>query len=202
MREYYEKEYNEAEFEADMQRNNRLRFCFPDEINGKKILSIGSGPGVDIQFLTPGNEIHAMDISRKALDVAQASGYIVHQFDLNANTPFPFEDGYFDIVVATDILEHIFDPLRVMLELRRVLNDKGEALLSVPNHFYFSRRVAMLFGKGIVLPFHNSNEWDYFHIRFFTLKEWEKFLDKSGQVWIARKREAIRQFLPDTLWIT
>ena len=36
-------------------------------------------------------------------------------------------------------------------------------------------------GKGIILPFHiDSNEHDYFHIRFFTLHGFEKLLIEVG----------------------
>jgi len=176
---YYKNIYKEAQFEADLRRKNRLRFCFSSDIKKKRILSVGSGPGVDVEFLVDKNEVHAIDISEEVLEIAKSKGLIPHNIDLNSLSNFPFESESFDVVIATDILEHIFDPKKVLIEIHRVLKTDGFAVLSVPNHFYWQRRLSILLGKGgIVLPFHNSNEWEYFHIRFFTLRGWEDLLDK------------------------
>ncbi|MCP4255721.1 MAG: class I SAM-dependent methyltransferase [Candidatus Scalindua sp.] len=176
MKSYYEQEYKEKQIEADLGRKNRLRFCFPSNLKNKRIINIGSGPGVDIEFLANENEVHAVDISEVALRYAKTKRMIVHNIDLNKSS-LPFDDNYFDVVIATDILEHLFDPKKLLFEIRRLLKVDGFAILSVPNHFYWKRRLSILFGKGgVVLPFHNSNEYDYFHIRFFTVKGWEGLL--------------------------
>lgn len=177
---YYKNQYKSRQLKADLQRKNRLRFCFPSNMKGKKIVSVGSGPGVDIEFLATNNEVHAIDIGDKPLKIAESKGLIPHEMDLNKISQLPFESEYFDVVVATDILEHLFQPKKLLTEINRVLKEEGFAVLSVPNHFYWKRRLAILCGKGIVLPFHNSNEWDYFHIRFFTPQGWEKLLCEAG----------------------
>jgi len=182
---YYENEYKDAELEADLRRKNRLRFCFPTGIKNKRILSVGSGPGVDIEFLADKNEVHAVDIVEKALEIAKSKGLIPHNIDLNIAS-LPFESNHFDVIIATDILEHLFEPKKLLVEIHRVLKIDGFAVLSVPNHFYWRRRLAILGGSGVVLPFHNSNEWDYFHIRFFTPKGWEELLQKADFLTIER----------------
>lgn len=45
---------------------------------------------------------------------------------------FPFADGSFDTVVATEVLEHIFNPGDFVRELNRVLHPEGGLLLTVP----------------------------------------------------------------------
>lgn len=48
--------------------------------------------------------------------------------------PFPFQDETFDVVVLTEVIEHmIFDPVFVMNEINRVLKPFGRLLFSVPN---------------------------------------------------------------------
>jgi hypothetical protein len=42
------------------------------------------------------------------------------QIDLNQIKELPFEDGYFDFVVASHVLEHLVDPFHVMREISRV----------------------------------------------------------------------------------
>jgi SAM-dependent methyltransferase len=44
----------------------------------------------------------------------------------------PVEDGAFDAVLATEVLEHVEDPLAVLGELHRVLAEGGRLLLTVP----------------------------------------------------------------------
>jgi SAM-dependent methyltransferase len=44
----------------------------------------------------------------------------------------PFGDGEFDLVLATDIIEHVDDDLRAITEIRRVLAPGGTAIISVP----------------------------------------------------------------------
>ena len=44
----------------------------------------------------------------------------------------PVEDASFDVVLCTQVLEHVAEPARVLAELRRVLRDGGELWLTVP----------------------------------------------------------------------
>lgn len=44
----------------------------------------------------------------------------------------PFEDGTFDLVYASHVLEHIDDDARALAEVRRVLRPGGVAILPVP----------------------------------------------------------------------
>src|SRR5206468_10623734 len=43
-------------------------------------------------------------------------------------------DGHFDVVIASQILEHVIRRRRFMQEIRRVLKPKGRALIFVPNN--------------------------------------------------------------------
>ena len=44
----------------------------------------------------------------------------------------PFEDGSFDCVICTEVLEHCREPRAVMAEIARVLNPRGRAFLTTP----------------------------------------------------------------------
>jgi SAM-dependent methyltransferase len=46
----------------------------------------------------------------------------------------PFRDSAFNKLIATEVLEHVFDDERVMRELRRVLRPGAEFAISCPHH--------------------------------------------------------------------
>jgi SAM-dependent methyltransferase len=47
-------------------------------------------------------------------------------------TQIPVDSGSFDVVVCTEVLEHVPEPIRVVHELARVLRPGGRLLLSAP----------------------------------------------------------------------
>jgi 2-polyprenyl-3-methyl-5-hydroxy-6-metoxy-1,4-benzoquinol methylase len=44
----------------------------------------------------------------------------------------PLESQSFDTVLLTDVLEHLYEPLRVLAEVRRVLRPGGHVIVGVP----------------------------------------------------------------------
>ena len=71
LQEYYTSEYSKKQLCADLARKDRLRFLFTDNPANKKILDVGCRPAVDIRFLFQDNEVHGVDISDAALDIAK-----------------------------------------------------------------------------------------------------------------------------------
>lgn len=60
--------------------------------------------------------------------------YPVHVDRFDIEGPFPYEDGRFDVVIFTEVLEHLSrDPLQTMSEINRITKPEGYLLLSTPN---------------------------------------------------------------------
>src|SRR5687767_1168675 len=51
----------------------------------------------------------------------------------------PFEDGSFDVVLCTEVLEHVVDPARVVRELMRVAAPGARVVVSIPNEAIIDR---------------------------------------------------------------
>lgn len=65
--------------------------------------------------------------------------------DLNKEK-IPFEDNFFDFVIAGEIIEHIKRPFDFLDELRRVTKKNGKIYLSTPNPYYYIEILKELFG--------------------------------------------------------
>jgi SAM-dependent methyltransferase len=102
-----------------------------------RVLDAGCGEGHVTAWLAealPGSEVTGVDGRAEALVAFRArnAGLRAVEGDLTAT---PFEDGAFDLVVCTEVLEHLPDPPAVLRELGRV--SSGHVLLTVPHEPFF-----------------------------------------------------------------
>jgi SAM-dependent methyltransferase len=68
--------------------------------------------------------------------------------DVNAqNLRLPFEDRTFDLIICTEVLEHLLWPQQLLRECFRLLSEKGKLILSVPNIVSLSYRIAWIMGR-------------------------------------------------------
>jgi len=152
-------------------RRGRLDFILADLglPRGARILDVGCGPGVQFWDHRDRLDFTGIDIDAEALEKARVNGYKqVVRHDVSIG--LPFADGDFDVVVLSDILEHLVDPLALLEEAGRVAGTEGRIVVSVPNHFFLANRLRIMMGKGLILPWANHQlyeDWDYIHLRFF-----------------------------------
>jgi ubiquinone/menaquinone biosynthesis C-methylase UbiE len=93
------------------------------DLKGKRVLVMGCGFGDDaIAFSKLGAEVYAFDLSGEELSVARrrADHYALPvQFDQMVAENLEYPDGFFDLVVAIDIIHHCDIP-RAVAEMHRV----------------------------------------------------------------------------------
>lgn len=103
----------------------------------KKILDIGCGTGT-VCFYFAKNGIYSVgiDISKKAIALAKINAKYLF---LTKQTKFYYSDfpghkesGKFDLIICTEVLEHLHDDNRAMSEIYSLLNPGGELIVSVP----------------------------------------------------------------------
>ncbi len=97
-----------------------------------RILDVGTSTGTNLRML--GAEGYrnfiGLDLSSDAIRLAEMKGLgRVEQGDV---CRMPFEDASFDVVLATDIIEHVDNDLKALEEINRVLAPGGTALITVP----------------------------------------------------------------------
>ena len=100
------------------------------------ILEIGCSGGPLMQRLRAAgfDDLTGIDVSAPAIELAQARG--VPHVAVMDGAALKFADGRFDLVIASDVLEHIEDEAKALREWTRVLKPGGQLLVFVPAHQY------------------------------------------------------------------
>lgn len=95
--------------------------------NSIKILDIGCGAGFLTNHLAlEGHTVTGIDLSEPSLEIAKAQDITKSINYINCHAYcLPFLNDSFDVVCATDVLEHVEDPHLLIAEASRVLNTGG-----------------------------------------------------------------------------
>ncbi len=92
----------------------------------------------------------------------------------------PFKDTTFDLVIATEVIEHVLYPGRMLDEVRRVLRPGGRLLISTPNVASLEHRLALLL-FGYFVPDRTTHEGtDPGHIHFLEPHFLRNMLEERG----------------------
>ncbi|KKR11046.1 MAG: hypothetical protein A2694_01030 [Candidatus Blackburnbacteria bacterium RIFCSPHIGHO2_01_FULL_40_17] len=111
------------------------------DYNGKKVLDVGCNTGILlIPLLEKGVDAIGVDISksdiRKAQKKLQAKGFSSSLVLIADAKKLPFKNDSFDIVLLSDILEHVSEPELVAKETCRVVKQNGNIYATVPNEMH------------------------------------------------------------------
>jgi ubiquinone/menaquinone biosynthesis C-methylase UbiE len=117
-------------------------------IHGKKVLDIGCGNGRLGSLLVTDNDVEGIDFSEKAVEEARKKGVKARVGDVAAG--LPFSDKIFDMVLIADVLEHVFDPLGLLTEAKRVLKPGGSILFFIPNGANLLNRLLFFFTGDLI----------------------------------------------------
>ena len=155
------------------QMHKKLQYLLVEIGINKLVLDAGCGDGLLTQKIKErGNEVIGVDISSYAKELAEKRNVRVVLHDLEV-TPWPFGTDNFDVIVGSEILEHIINLNDFLRECYRILKKRGFLLLTVPNVVYWKARVKFLFGK-----FSDQSHKGHYH--YFTQKTLADLLTKNG----------------------
>jgi SAM-dependent methyltransferase len=153
------------------------------------IVDLGCGDGSALAVaagLNPAHRFVGIDWSADALRRAEGLGLTVVRADLTA-PGLPVADGAADVVIMSELIEHLVDPDEAIAEARRVLRPGGSLLLSTPNLAAWYNRG--LLAVGIQPVFSEVSLRGVFgrpgrvvagHLRLFTRRALTEFLAASG----------------------
>lgn len=138
------------------------------------ILDVGCGTGnLSFHLQKEGYNVIGVDVSGFALAEAKKRGIKSVHGDLDSE--LPFKDKSFDCVVCCQVLQHIYEPLKLVSDMKRV--GSKFIIINVPNIAYWKYRSRLLFGE---FPFKSIRNHE--PIRFFTLKTVKNMITDAGLI--------------------
>jgi 2-polyprenyl-3-methyl-5-hydroxy-6-metoxy-1,4-benzoquinol methylase len=98
-----------------------------------RILNVGCGLSQILPHIDSRHDYHGVDVDPRAIEICR-SRYKVGHFDQCEDYSLPTADDQFDVVFATEVIEHVLDTSRWLKELIRVTRPGGRIQLSTPNY--------------------------------------------------------------------
>ena len=146
-----------------------------------KILDIGCNDGTFSKVILDkscAKELIGVDVVRKTTDWAAShwgkTGKM--KFMVADAHKLPFESETFDAVFALEVLEHVFDPARVLNEVKRVLKKNGYAIFLVPSDSLLFQTVWFFWLKF----YPRGKVWRDTHIQTYRNNYLTKISKKAG----------------------
>ena len=143
-------------------------------ISISSVLDAGGGEGFTLDRFKKANigeKLVCIDNSQEAISLGKE---IFSNLDLRIGDIYKlsFRDKTFDLVICTEVLEHLTTPRKALKEMIRV--SKKYLILSVPNEPIFSLK-NLVIGRHIT-RFGSSKG----HINWWTARAFEKFVKKEN----------------------
>lgn len=133
---------------------------------GEHVLDAGCNSGFIVDFLPRSCVVSGVDVAEHLVAIARGR---LARADVAPVEALPYEDRSVDVIILGEILEHVFDPVAVLLEARRVA--RRLVIGSVPNE------KSKWGPKGKHKP-----EGHAYHVRAFTARTFRATLVAAGLV--------------------
>ena len=150
------------------------------KINPESILDVGCGEGFTlrkIKDLGIGKKLEGIEYLDRAIQLGKEQNPDIH-IKQGSIYKLPYKDNSFDLVICTEVLEHLEEPEKALQELIRV--SRKNLLLTVPNEPFFML-AQFLRGK-------NWSRWgnDIEHINHWSALGFRQFINKRIQVTVCK----------------
>ncbi len=146
-----------------------------------KILDVACNDGELTKKFEKYGKVLAIDINKDAVKKCRERGIDCLCTDIYG-LPKKY-DGYFDVIIAGDIIEHVFDTDEFLKRLYILLKKDGTLLLTTANIASIGRRIMLLMGKNPYTEFSTllpNKEFNVGHIRYYTVENMREQFNMIG----------------------
>ena len=146
---------------------------------GSRVLDLGCGNGALCGRLSQaGFHVSGVDVSEEGIRQARLAWPSVRFETLGVydEPPADFLEA-FDVVISTEVVEHLYAPRAFPKLISRVLKPGGLAMVTTPYHGYWKNLAIALTGKW---DRHHDVFWDHGHIKFWSRATLTKLFEDEG----------------------
>ena len=142
----------------------------------RSICDLGCGNGhISGRLAALGYQVTGVDASASGIQLARRA-YPGVEF-VHALIDRDLDVGTFDLVISSDVIEHLYRPADLLETAVSLLKPGGQILLGTPYHGYLKNLVLAVTGK---LDAHFSALHDGGHIKFFSVNTLSKLMRAHG----------------------
>jgi len=164
---------------------------------GDRVLDIGCGSGRHVCACVRKKDVMVWGVDRCHSDLLKAKENLNFEKSYGVSngvwkllsgdiTHLPFSDEFFDVVICSEVLEHIHNEKNAMKEIIRVLKKNKYLIVSVPE--YFPEKICWMLSK----EYRNTPGG---HIRIYKKKQIIKRLESLGvKMWDKHHAHALHSF--------
>ncbi len=160
--------------------NNAHAFSLQLIGRGRRVLELGCAAGHVTQALVDqGCSVVGLEYEETAAAAAAeiADDVVVTDLFDPANLTKAVDGRDFDVVYAGDVLEHLPDPVGVLVAARQALRPGGAIVISLPNVAHVDVKLALMAGR---FEYRDYGLLDRTHLRFFTKDSILEMLEAAG----------------------
>jgi len=136
----------------------------------QSICDLGCGNGfIAGRLARLGYDVTGVDASKSGLQIARQTHPSLEFVEgaIDANLAERLGDGGFDLILSSDVIEHLYRPADLLEAASRLLKPRGRLVITTPYHGYLKNLAIAVTGK---MDTHFSALHDGGHIKFFSVK--------------------------------
>lgn len=152
---------------------------------GKRVLDVGCGSGKVLYNLRKRfDELYGIELAKARVSNVKRTlqGLNAVITEDNIEVGVEYDDEYFDVIVCSDVVEHLVDIFSGFKEMSRILKKEGKLIVNTPNVAELRRRMRFLLGtfpstsaKNEGFNVRTEKElFDGGHLHYFTFSMLEK----------------------------
>lgn len=157
---------------------NTIGWFIKDIKPNSAVLDVGCSTGYYGSYIktTRGAKVYGVEPSadreeaRKVLDG-------LYSFDLDGEWPESINERLYDVIFLGDVIEHLKDPKRTLIKLKKILKQDGRIFISTPNIAHLSIRLELMGGN---FEYESMGILDSTHLKYFTLRSLKDLVGKAG----------------------
>ena len=158
-----------------------LEMCSQAKLSSKqklRVLDLGCGNGsLSNSIADQGYEVVGIEESESGCKFARLDSECHFIQSSIYNLPYAELENSFDIVISSEVIEHLLYPRELIRAAKKCLKPNGRLILTTPYHGYLKNLALALAGK---MDQHLTALWDGGHVKFFSVSTMTALLESEG----------------------